>query len=188
MMHLNNQKRNNMKKYLISTFIFLFSLITFACEQKPEYDDKTINDLVLAADGKKAPDFTLVDTKGNKVSLADYKGKIVIVDFWATWCGPCRRGVPDLVAIQKDYKGKVVVIGISLDQETKDDILPFMEAFEINYPIVYGTQKVTVDYGGVSAIPTSFVIDQNGNIVDKHVGLVSKTTYTKVIDKLLKKN
>lgn len=187
-MHLNHSKRKNMKKYLISLFITLFSLISIACEQKPNDENKTINDLVLAADGKKAPAFTLLDTKGNKVSLSDYKGKIVIIDFWATWCGPCRRGVPDLVKIQSDYKGKVVIIGISLDQDTKSDVVPFMEAFEINYPIVFGTQKVTVDYGGVSAIPTSFVVDQEGNIVDKHVGLVPKTTYTKVIDKLLKKS
>lgn len=187
-MHLNNQKRKNMKKYFIASFVLLFAFLTIACEQKPAEDKASLDALVLAADGKKAPDFTLLDTKGKKISLSDYKGKIVIVDFWATWCGPCRRGIPDLVNIQKSYKDKVVVIGISLDRETKEDVVPFMEAFEINYPIVFGTQKVTTDYGGVSAIPTSFVIDQAGNIVDKHVGLVDKATYTKVIDKLLKKS
>ncbi|RPI72656.1 MAG: TlpA family protein disulfide reductase, partial [Ignavibacteriales bacterium] len=101
-------------------------------------------------------------------------------------CGPCRRGVPDLVSIQKNYSDKVAVIGISLDDDrTKADIHPFMEEYGINYPVVYGTSEVVMNYGNIHAIPTSFIIDQNGNIIDKYVGLVSKEIYENRIKGLL---
>lgn len=137
----------------------------------------------------KAPDFALQSVDGKKVKLSDYEGKIVVIDFWATWCGPCRRGVPDLVELQNQYKDNLVVIGISLDQEgTLEDVKPFMKEFKINYPVVYGTQQVVMDYGNIQAIPTSFVIDQNGNVVNKHVGLVPKSVYENQIKTLLKKS
>ncbi len=123
---------------------------------------------------------------GKKFNLADYKGKVVILDFWATWCGPCREGIPDLISIQENYKGKVVVIGISLDDErTKENIVPFMKEYGINYPIVFGDSEVLTNYGGINAIPTSFIIDQKGNIVDKNIGLVSKEIFLNKIKGLL---
>jgi cytochrome c biogenesis protein CcmG/thiol:disulfide interchange protein DsbE len=135
----------------------------------------------------KAPDFKLQGVDGKEVKLSDYKGKIVVLDFWATWCGPCRRGVPDLVSLQKEYKDKLVVIGISLDRVsgTEADVKKFMQEYKINYPVIFGNEKVTMDYGNIQAIPTSFVIDQKGNIVDKHVGLVPKEAYVSQIKSLL---
>jgi len=133
----------------------------------------------------KAPEFVLKTVDGKDVRLSDYKGKIVVLDFWATWCPPCRKGIPDLIEIQKEFPKDVVVLGISLDTETKADVEPFIKRIGINYPIVYGNLEVTQLYGGVEAIPTSFVIDRNGIIVDRHVGLVAKSEYTEKIKKLL---
>lgn len=137
-------------------------------------------------ENKKAPDFELISTNGKKIKLSDFKNKIVIIDFWATWCGPCRRGIPDLVSIQNEFKKDVAVIGISLDRDTKSEVVPFMKKYGINYPIVYGDDAVVKSYGGIEAIPTSFIIDKKGNIVDNHVGLVSKSTYTDLIKSLIK--
>jgi thiol-disulfide isomerase/thioredoxin len=113
---------------------------------------------------------------------------VVIVDFWATWCPPCRRGIPDLILIQNEYKNKVVVIGISLDQaNTKAGVPEFAKRMGINYPIVYFNDKVINDFGGVAAIPTTFIIDQKGNIVKKMVGLYPKSEYEKELKNLIKK-
>lgn len=135
----------------------------------------------------KAPDFALKSFDGKTVKLSDYKGKVVIIDFWATWCPPCRKGIPDLISIQDEYKKDVVIIGISLDSEkTIKDVPGFVKSYVINYPIVYGNEKVVNDYGGIEGIPTAFVVDKKGNIVDKHVGLVPKDTYVNKIKELLK--
>jgi len=115
----------------------------------------------------KAPDFALKSFDGKTVKLSDYKGKVVIIDFWATWCPPCRKGIPDLISIQDEYKKDVVIIGISLDSEkTIKDVPGFVKSYAINYPIVYGNEKVVNDYGGIEGIPTAFVVDKKGNIVD----------------------
>ena len=136
---------------------------------------------------KKAPDFKLQTIDGKTVQLSSFKNKDVIVDFWATWCPPCRRGIPDLIELQNEFKKDLVVIGISVDRDTRDGVADFARKQGINYPICYFTDKVVEDFGGIEGIPTSFVIDKKGNIVDSHVGLVDKDTYVQVINKLLKK-
>ncbi len=176
-----------MKKLLIYSFIVLLSISSFACE-KNDKENSSFENSSLPLDGnKKAPDFALTSVDGKIIKLSDYKGKVVIIDFWATWCPPCRKGIPDLIAIQNEYAGKVVVIGISVDREgqTKQDVPGFIKSNGINYPIVYFTDKVVNDFGGIEAIPTSFVIDKKGNIVDTHVGLVPKSTLTNKINSLL---
>lgn len=148
---------------------------------------KESNNLIVNLDSDKAPGFSLKSVDGKIIKLSDYKGKIVIIDFWATWCPPCRRGIPDLISIQKEYKDNVVVIGISLDREkTIKDVPGFVKDYSINYPVVYGDDNIVVAYGGIQSIPTSFVVDKNGNIVDMHVGLVSKDTFVNKIKELLK--
>lgn len=139
-------------------------------------------------EGNKAPNFSLKSTKGKTINLTDYKGKIVILDFWATWCPPCRKGIPDLISIQKKYKKNVVVIGVSLDgDKTIKDVPKFIKDYKINYPIVYGDDKVVADYGGIRSIPTSFMIDKKGNVADMQVGLVEKEIFINKIKELLKK-
>jgi thiol-disulfide isomerase/thioredoxin len=160
------------------------------CSKNSSNENKTANNKetnTIKNDDNKAPDFTLLSTEGKDIKLSSYKGKVVILDFWATWCGPCRKGIPDLVELQKEFGKDIVVIGISLDQDTKGEVVPFMQHFGINYPIAYGTLEVTQQYGGVEAIPTSFVINKNGEIVDRHVGLVPKSEYSDLINKLLNK-
>jgi thiol-disulfide isomerase/thioredoxin len=166
--------------------LLVFAITLFISEGRSSQFDN-INDIANTSENEKAPDFTLLTLNGEEVKLTDYKDMIVILDFWATWCGPCRRGIPDLVSIQKEYKDDVVVIGISLDQpSTQRNIKPFIDHFGINYPIVLGTIDVVVAYGNIQAIPTSFIIDGERNIVKKHVGLVPKATIVKEINSLLK--
>lgn len=134
-----------------------------------------------------APDFALKSIEGKTVKLSDYKGKVVIIDFWATWCPPCRKGIPDLISIQKDFKDDLVIIGISLDGEkTIKDVPGFVKSYGINYPIVYGDEKVVAAYGGIEGIPTAFIVDKEGNVVDQHVGLVPIETYVNKIKELIK--
>lgn len=133
-----------------------------------------------------AYNFNLPTTDGKQLKLSDYKGKVVILDFWATWCPPCRKGIPDLVELKKKYGSKgVEIIGISVDQETKPDVVPFIKEYGINYPIVYGNTNVYQQYGGIRAIPTSFIIDKEGKIVASYEGLISKAAYEEHIKKLL---
>lgn len=133
-----------------------------------------------------APDFTLPTTDGKTLKLSDLKGKVVILDFWATWCPPCRKGIPDLVELKEKYGSKgVEIIGISVDTETKPEVVPFIKEYEINYPVVYGNMNVYQQYGGIRAIPTSFIIDKEGKIVASYEGLISKLTYENHIKKLL---
>jgi cytochrome c biogenesis protein CcmG/thiol:disulfide interchange protein DsbE len=163
---------------LVTALLLLCALV--GCSKKSSNENKPVINQV-----NKAPDFRLLATDGKYVNLSEYKGKVVILDFWATWCGPCRKGIPDLIELQKEFEKDIVVIGISLDQDTKSEIVPFMQHFGVNYPVAYGTLEVTQQYGGVEVIPTSFVINKNGDIVDKHVGLVPKSEYSNLIHKLL---
>lgn len=130
-------------------------------------------------------------SSADQVSLSDYKGKVVIIDFWATWCPPCRKGIPDLIELKSEFKDQgVEVIGIALDDITqrgtsKADIPPFMKEYGINYPILVGDPNVTQQYGGIRSIPTSFVIDKEGYILSYYQGLISKEQYVNDINKAL---
>jgi cytochrome c biogenesis protein CcmG/thiol:disulfide interchange protein DsbE len=171
-------------------FIILIILSTsIFSSDKTEKNCKSAADNILITnpEGDKAPDFSLKSVDGKTIKLSDYEGKIVIIDFWATWCPPCRKGIPDLILIQKKYKDDVVIIGISLDgDKTKKDVPGFVKDQGINYPIVYGDNNVVTAYGGIESIPTAFVIDKKGNVVDKHVGLVDKQVYADKIKELMK--
>lgn len=123
-----------------------------------------------------APGFTLRDLSGNEVSLKQYKDKVVLLDFWATWCPPCRRSIPELVDLQKKYLDQgLVILGISTDdpRRTGDkSLLAFKEHYKINYRILRADSSVTMDYFGTGsmAIPTLFIIDREGGVVTKIVG------------------
>ena len=123
---------------------------------------------------------------GKNVSLADFRGKVVILDFWATWCPPCIREIPDFIELYEQYKDKgFAMLGISLDQAGISVVKSFAERFKINYPIMMTDGRVDKAYGGITSIPTTFVIDPEGNIRKKHVGYVSKDVFEAEIKTLL---
>ena len=178
-------------------FVFMILFLTagiWGCQKTGESNNAenkpadTTSSVTTTRTNDLAPGFTLKLTDGKDIKLSDHKGKIVIIDFWATWCPPCRRGIPDLVEIQKKYQKEVLIIGISLDNETKPDVVPFIKQYKINYPVAYGNMEVVTAFGNIQAIPTSFIIDQAGKIVDKHIGLVDKSAYINKITELLKKS
>ena len=142
-----------------------------------------------SAQGKEAPAWELKDVDGKTVKSSDFKGKVVLLDFWATWCGPCRAEIPSFIALQDKYrKDGLVVVGVSLDEEGPSVVKPFMKRNKINYPIVMADTRIADLFGGVEGIPTTFVIDRDGKIAAKHVGLTSKSAFEKEIKPLLKKS
>ncbi len=133
-----------------------------------------------------APSWQLQDVDGKAVQSSQFAGKVVLVDFWATWCPPCRKGIPDLIALQKEHGDKgLAVVGISLDRDGPAGVKEFMKKMGVTYPIVMGDEKVVEAFGGIDGIPTAFLIDRKGNLVMKHVGLASKEDLEKAIKPLL---
>jgi thiol-disulfide isomerase/thioredoxin len=124
-----------------------------------------------------APAFQLNDLDGKLLSLSEAKGKIVLLNFWATWCGPCRAEIPDLVDLQKRYSDKLEIIALATDEDDPDEVRRFILQSGINYRVAMVSDEIRRDYGGVAALPTSFVIDPQGRIVQKHVGLNDPSIY-----------
>jgi len=157
-------------------------------------DDEALEENPLQ--GKMAPEFTLTDTKGQKVSLADYKGKAVVVDFWATWCAPCKIEIPWLEQFKNQYGGQgLAVLGISEDDldldnkselaKEKQQIANTAEQLKINYPVLYDDANVSTPYGGVDGLPTTFFIDRSGKVVASTVGLAPREQIEADIKKAL---
>jgi len=133
----------------------------------------------------KAPDFSLKTTTGKTVKLSDCLGKVVIVNFWASWCPPCRAEIPDFVTVYKNYQDKgLEIIGIAVSSSASQ-IQKMIQDYGITYPVVISDGKVEAAYGGVTAVPTTFLIDKKGNIVKKHIGALDKKTLEGLIKNLL---
>jgi peroxiredoxin len=159
-------------------FLLLASAIFFSSDASSQ----------TAASKTAAPDWQLSDVDGKTVKLSDFKGKVVILDFWATWCPPCRAEIPGFIAIQKKYADKgFTMVGVSLDEQGASVVKPFMRQLGMNYPVVIGNQRIVSDYGGITAIPTTFVIDRQGNVVAAYQGFTDQSTFESVIQPLLEK-
>ncbi len=133
-----------------------------------------------------APDFTLESLDGKDVRLSDLRGKAVLLNFWATWCGPCKIETPWLVELQNQYGSQgLQVIGVAMDDSGKDEIAKFAKDMGVNYPVLLGKEAVGDAYGGVPALPESFFIGRDGKIVDKIIGLKGKGEIEDSIKKAL---
>ncbi len=140
----------------------------------------------LVTKASAAPDFTLESLDGKSVRLSDLRGKAVLLNFWATWCGPCKIETPWLVELQNQYGAQgLQVIGVAMDDSGKDDIAKFAKDMGVNYPVLLGKEAVGDAYGGVPALPESFFIGRDGKIVDKIIGLKGKGEIEDSIKKAL---
>jgi cytochrome c biogenesis protein CcmG, thiol:disulfide interchange protein DsbE len=124
-----------------------------------------------------APDLKAKDLDGKELSLEAYKGKVVLLNFWATWCGPCRAEIPSLIRIQEAYKDHLQIIGMNVDDDDEDRLRAFVKSQGINYPVAMTSVPVRLSYGGIAALPTMFLINQDGKVVQKHVGLFNPALY-----------
>jgi len=140
------------------------------------------------ANGKAANfSFTLKDSAGKQVKLADYKGKVILLDFWATWCGPCKIEIPWFVEFQNKYGNQgLSVLGVVVE-DAEDKIKPFADQYKMNYTVLNGIDRedVTNAYGPIWGLPTTFLIGRDGKICRKHAGLVSKDAFERTIKALL---
>lgn len=135
---------------------------------------------------KSAPDFTLTEMNGAPVKLSDYRGKVVLLNFWATWCGPCKTEIPWFIEFEKMYKDRgFATLGVSMDEDGWQAVQPFVKQREINYPVMIGNDRVAQLYGGIDSLPSTFLIDREGRIASVHLGLVSRRDYEAEILKLI---
>jgi thiol-disulfide isomerase/thioredoxin len=136
-------------------------------------------------DPETAPPMDARDLLGKPVSKEDWPGKVVLVNFWATWCPPCREEIPELLELQKKYQGRLEIVGISEDDDPPGKVLKFAQQKGMTYPVVMATPELIDAYGGVPALPTTFVIDPHGRVVQKHSGLYPIESYNREIRALL---
>lgn len=155
------------KSYLLLLFI-AFSLVAVACSKT----DSTSPAVSTAELNAAAPDFTLMDLSGRNISLSDYKGRVVLLEFWATWCPPCKASVPGLVDLYRKYAQKgFIVVGVSTDtgSDALEKVRQFSSSYNINYPVLLANEATPKLYNVIS-IPTSFLIGKDGKIVDIYRG------------------
>lgn len=133
-----------------------------------------------------APEFSLPDLSGKPLSLSSYRGKVVLLDFWATWCEPCKDEIPHLIALQNKYGDQgLQIIGVSMD-DGPEPVRNFYQRYHMNYPVVIGTANTGELYGGILGLPIAFVIGRNGHIYSKHIGATDVSVFEKETTNLLK--
>jgi thiol-disulfide isomerase/thioredoxin len=164
--------------FVASLLLCLFASASFAQES----DQPTIR---FVRNPDPAPEFNLAGLDGKPVTLSDTKGKVVLVNFWATWCGPCRAEIPDLVELQNKYKDRLQILGLVVDDEDQAAIKKFVAKYRVNYPVAIATDALRLEYGGIPALPTSFVLDPEGRVVQKHEGLRDPVLYETEVRSLL---
>jgi len=141
----------------------------------------------VATNRKAAPEFSLKDADGQTVHLSDYRGKVVLLDFWATWCGPCKIEIPWFMEFENQFKNQgFAVLGVSMDEDGWAAIKPYVRDRKMNYRVLLGDDKVGTSYGGLDALPTTLLIDRDGNIASVHEGVsMGKEEFKNAIVQLL---
>jgi cytochrome c biogenesis protein CcmG/thiol:disulfide interchange protein DsbE len=146
----------------------------------------SINNAIDASASNSAPDFELVDLNGETITLSDYEGKVVFVNFWATWCPPCRQEIPGFVEVYEKYKDEgLVILGVAVsDRENK--VKEYVKSNDMTYPCAMGTNQIVKDYEPGNAIPATIIIDRDGKIHHKHVGYMEKSQVEDIFKELSK--
>ena len=173
--------------------LLLFSVLSFvagsfllvACGASSARSPQGGNVIRFVGNPDAAPEFKLDALDGKPLSLATARGKVVLLNFWATWCGPCRAEIPDLIALQQKYKDQLQIIGLTVDDDDESTIKQVVADEHINYPVAMASPEVRLRYGGIAALPTSFVLDAQGRVVQKHEGLRDPALYETEIRALL---
>jgi len=177
-----------MKRQILTATVILSILIFIGCEnsQPKKTADNLTPGIQAAADtsgrairppsAEKAPDFSLTGIDGKPFKLSDYAGKVIILDFWATWCPPCKAEIPFFIELKNQYGNKdLVILGAAMDDPSR--VKTFYKSHGMNYPVAITSQEMGMQYGGIQGIPTTFVIDKEGYIREKFVGYRPKQVF-----------
>ena len=162
---------------LMSLGLALLSLQSRAQLAQPQQPQQQQFVIRFVRDPDPAPDLKVKDLDGKELTLQAYKGKVVLLNFWATWCGPCRAEIPGLIQLQEAYKDRLQIIGMDVDDTDADRLRAFVKDKGINYPVAMTSVQTRLAYGGVGALPTLFVINRESKMVQKHVGLFDPALY-----------
>jgi thiol-disulfide isomerase/thioredoxin len=179
--------KNRKNRYLKVALAIALLSIAVGCDRSSTATEAT--------GGTPAPEVSFENLDGQTVNLSKYRGKVVLVNFWATWCEPCRSEIPELIQFQKEYASKgFTVLGVAMDQEGKSVVAPFVakpqfdvggQKVPMNYPIVLGNDSIATKFGGIIGMPTSYVISKDGKIVRKVIGVIDDQGINDLIQKLL---
>ena len=171
---------------VLAVVIAAVALMLFAGVRMARTKAGTVKLKPVGNNGSVAPDFELKSLDGTPVRLSDYRGKAVLLNFWATWCAPCKIEMPWFVDLQKQYAPQgLQVIGVAMDDSGEDTIAKFAKQMGVNYPVLIGKEAVGDAYGGVEFLPTTFFIDRQGKVVDRVFGLVSHSDIEDDVKKAL---
>jgi thiol-disulfide isomerase/thioredoxin len=180
------------KTVLILTIVIAATALVYWADKATRVHTSASSMPVKIADGGPAPEIRVKDLNDKDVRLADYKGKVVLVNFWATWCDPCRVEIPWLIAMQDKYGPKgFTVLGIAMDEEGKPIVAPFVakerwdvsgQKLPMNYPIVVGNEKVAEQFGGLLGYPTSVLVSKDGKQIKRVTGIINEDEISKLIE------
>lgn len=190
---MSDKSNNKTWLMLVVTVVIVFALgyifIDSNGEQAVAQEQQQTSAKIVAdqkeADTNLAPDFTLQNLAGEDVSLSDLRGKVVFVNFWATWCPPCRAEIPHFIELVDKYGDDFTVLGIALDPREFDKVAPFVDKMGINYPVVLDKKGVSQLYGGISSIPTTFVVNRDGEVIEQIVGSRPKEVFEGLVKKAM---
>ncbi len=170
-----------MKRVILIVVVLVLAIVFYKAARRHTAQ----NSPVSAVSHSLAPDFSLTDLNGQPLSLSTYRGKVVLLDFWATWCTPCRAEIPHFVEFQNTYRDQgLQIVGISMDDDLKP-VGPFYKDYKMNYPVALGNDKLAQAYGGILGLPVTFLIGRDGHIQAKYVGAVDISSIEQGIKSLV---
>jgi cytochrome c biogenesis protein CcmG/thiol:disulfide interchange protein DsbE len=176
--------KKGLKKIMIVSMVAILGM--FGCGNGSGHSNGNDNTDRQSNSQNRAYEFQLETLKGKTITLDDYKGKVLILNIWDTWCPPCRAEIPDFIELYDEYQNKnVEILGVAAGRNGKNAVVDFVKEYKINYPIAIGSSDIFQGFGGVRSIPTTFIIDKKGNIVEKIVGLRPKEMFENKINSLI---